>query len=386
MSRGWRPVVRVFAVVAVSFVPSVWLVGRAQTPASQTGGRGGAWTAPRTPWGHPDLQGIWTGQQIAIPPMERPREFGNREFLTPEEIATRERAERDEFRRTIEAETGPRSVAEVSKAPAFEKGIVGEEYNNFWMERPKEPRRVWNRTSLVIDPPDGRIPPLTRDAVARLFAREEARRGRGEGDTWEDRNLNERCITTGNSLPGAVKQIIQTPHHVAIHHEAIGVFQVRIVPLDGRARLDDRIRHWTGDSRGRWEGETLVVETTNFNNKQDGGPIMPSRRPLNFYLGAGDTLKITERFTRTADDLLEYSYTVDDPRTYSRPYTVLRPLVKDDSYRMLEVACHEGNRGMEYILRASRTNEQATLEAAAGEAADRRPQLEALKKASEAVK
>jgi hypothetical protein len=238
---------------------------------------------------------------------------------------------------------------------------------------------------LVIDPPDGRIPPFTAEAIRRIEQREAARAARGEADTWEDRNVSERCLQTAfNRLGGGERQIRQTPGYVVIGVTALNLNEPIIVPLDGRPRPGDAVRTWLGTSRGRWEGTTLVVETTNINGKQDGGPIMASRTPYTRFLGSGDTLRITERFTRVGADTIDYSYTVDDPKTYVRPYTVLRPLLKaDDDLLMTENACHEGNYGIVGQLSAARVDEQYALTAAHAEAAARQPQLQEMKRRTE---
>ncbi len=365
-------------------VVAVGALAGAAAPAAA--GQDGSWSAPRTPWGDPDLQGKWGTDGHAPTPMERPAGFGGRELLTQEEIAEREVAEAAEFDRLWSPEqlSGPRSTAEIERGAEFEDGIVGQEYNNFWMPRPDAARKIWPRTSLVVDPPDGRIPPLTLPAVERLEARHAARLPRGIADSWVDRNLHERCIRPVMSSLGATKQIVQAPGYVAMLLESIGLWETRVVPLDGRPPIDSDVTTWTGAARGRWEGDTLVVETANFNGRQDGGPIMPTRRVMGFYPGSGATLKLVERFTRVADDTIEHAYTVEDPMVYSRPYTVLRPLSKlPDDYLMLEVACHEGNYGMTNLLEAGRANEQLALDEALGEAETRGPEIEALRRRAE---
>jgi hypothetical protein len=347
--------------------------------------QGGDTALARTVWGHPDLQGIWTTFGMVVPPVERPSHVGGREFLNETELAQAERAEREAFAKSATEAVGPRAASEIDVAPSHEKGIVGAEYNNFWIERPARPRKIWRRTSLVIDPPDGRIPSLTPKARQRLEARERARASRGIADSWEDRNLNERCITSISSglneqldsnHAAAARHIFQTPTEIALTYEMTGFYESRIIPLDGRAHLGDHIRLWLGDSRGYWKGEWLVIETTNINDKQDGGPIMPSRRPLVFYMGSGATLCLTERYRRIDADTLEYQYTVDDPETYVRPYTIAFPLSRDNRYRMFEVACHEGNYGLPNILAAGRADEESALVTARIEAESRRSRLE----------
>ena len=240
--------------------------------------------------------------------------------------------------------------------------------------------------SQVVDPRDGRIPPFTRAAVARIEAREEARRGRGEADSWEDRNLNERCMRpqAATGLGGTVR-IVQAPGWVALL--PAGLQYARLIPLDGRQRVSSKIRGWFGRPRGRWEEDTLVVETTNFNDKQDGGPIMPSHfgqhGQITGYLGSGETLRRIERYRRVGPDSMEYVITTGDQSLYVRPYTVLRPMIRDDNFLMLQSGCHEGNYGMANILSAARADEEGAMRAAAAEAELRRPQLEQMRKEAE---
>ena len=209
---------------------------------------------------------------------------------------------------------------------------------------------------------------MKAEAVQRLVAREKARRGRGEADSWVDRNTWERCIS--RTLPVAMipnlynnnYQILQTPEYVVILMEMI--HEARIIPLDGRPQASDRIRQWLGDSRGRWEGETLVVETISFNNKLDGGDLQPSHVIQTGHRGSGETLRLVERFTRIDADTIDYRFTVEDPQTFTRPYTVAIPMMKADSEtRLYEYACHEGNYAMVNLLKSGRANEQAALEA-----------------------
>ncbi|MBM3778288.1 MAG: hypothetical protein FJW23_08615 [Acidimicrobiia bacterium] len=299
----------------------------AQSPdAAAPGGDtpAGAWTAPRTPWGDPDLQGLWTNRTTT--PLQRPAHLAHRETLTDIEAAI------------VDEEVTSRN----DRAPA--PGNPGT-YNQFWWEMGSTVSG--NRTSLIVDPPDGRVPPLTPKAVEAILA---SRAGRGPADSWEDRTLFERCITRG--LPGAMipgfynhnYQIVQTPGQVAILIEMI--HDVRIIPVDGRPHLHPAIRQWMGDSRGRWEGDTLVVETTNFS---------PKSRSHGFFESAG-TLRLVERFTRVAPDTIDYRFTVDDPETYTRPWTAVIPMHRTDE-RIFEFACHEGNESIPGILGGHRAAE-----------------------------
>ena len=295
--------------------------------AAPAGTSAGKWTGPRTPWGHPDLQGIWNN---ATPtPLER---------MTPEEQAA-----------------GRRAMAAVIEAT--------EGTGAGWPERGASAG-----ASLVIDPPDGRIP-MTAAAVKRLVDRENARASRGEADSWLDRNSWERCIS--RTLPTAMipniynanYQILQTQDHVVILVEMI--HDARIIPLDKRPHLGPAIRQWLGDSRGWWEGDTLVVETTNFHDRIDGGPLQPSHVIQTGYRGSGENLKLVERFTRTSAGTIDYRFTVEDPQTFTRPYTVAIPMRKDEGQAWIaEYACHEGNYAMVNLLRAGRKDEQQAIDAA----------------------
>jgi hypothetical protein len=293
------------------------------------GGTSKPWVQLRTPWGHPDLQGVWNNS-------------------TTTELEQRTKEEMDAGRR---AGAAVRAATDGTGAAYPEIG------------RPLAQR------SLVVDPPDGRIR-MTQAAIDRLVARENARAYRGEADSWLDRNSWERCVSRGMpnamipNLYNANYQIFQTPDTVAILVEMI--HDVRIIHLDGRPHLSPSIRGWMGDSRGRWEGDTLVVETTNFVDRMDGGPLQPSHVIQTGYRGTGETLKLVERFTRTAAGTMDYRFTVEDPVVFTQPYTVSIPMRKDDAQdRIYEYACHEGNYGIVNILSAGRADEKTALEAAA---------------------
>jgi hypothetical protein len=297
------------------------------TPATAT--TSAKWTAPRTPDGQPDLQGVWDYRTAT--PLERPKELGDRAFLTDAEIARFERraAEREDGRPPEDGRSDP------SVHPPW------------WLDYGKRVVGT-KRSSLIIDPADGRIPPVTDEARKRAAALRASRAGRGPADGPEDRSLWERCITRGlpeGMLPAGYNnnlQIIQTPTHVVLFSEMI--HDARIVPLDGRPHVAPSVRTWTGDSRGRWEGETLVVETTNFSDKSG-------------FRGAGANLHLTERFTRTDSETMEYRFTVEDSTTWSRPWTVTFPMLRNDE-PMFEYACHEGNYGLKNILGNARAGEK----------------------------
>ena len=294
----------------------------------------------RTPDGQPDLQGIWTNATIT--PLERPRELAGKEFFTAQEAAAYEKRILDEVS-TDRRDGG----AEVD---------VGRSYNELWRER----GRLLLRTSLIVDPKDGRLPALTPEAQKRANARREDRRRRGPdpADSWVDRNLAERCITRGApKLPGGYNnnfQIIQTPGYVTIVQEMI--HEARIIPLDGRPHADKSIHLWMGDSRGHWEGDTLVVDTTNYNDK-----IISNS--FNCCPEAGANLHVVERFRRIDANTIDYRYTVDDPTTYTRPWTAAVPMTRIDE-PMFEYACHEGNHAMVGILAGARAKEKKAAEEA----------------------
>jgi hypothetical protein len=385
MRDRWLAAISVAAVTAIVVTASVLVIGQ----GSSTNEAGGAsnWTAPRTPWGHPDLQGIWTNEETGTP-LERPAKFGTRELLTDAEVTELEQQAlaRYEKARAEADPAGPRSRADIERTKGtVEAGIYGAEYNNVWMEQPTKPGKLrWRRTSLVVDPPEGRIPPYTPELIKRLEAREEARKHRGEADSWEDRNLNERCMTPQAATGlGGTFRIVQTPGWVAILPD--GLQATRLIPLDGRPQVSSKIRGWFGRSRGRWDQDKLVVETTNFIGKLDGGPVLASRRPFQVgYVGSGETLRRIETYRRVGPDQIEYGMTTDDPSVFVRPYTVLRPLILKNDFMMLQSGCHEGNYGMPNILAAGRADEAYAKRAADEAAAGRRAELEAMKRKTEA--
>ena len=286
------------------------------------------WTAPRTPDGKPDLQGIWTN--VVVTPLERPSALAGREALTAEEVA--------------ELETRI-TERQVDRAPR--QGDPGT-YNRFWVP----PGKVSTQTSLIIDPPDGRMPPLTPQGQKRADANIESGQG-GESrshlrgtDGPEQRTVWERCLTRVlPRLPGGYNnnfQILQTPDHLVILMEM--VHEPRIIPLDGRPHVAPRIRPWLGDARGRWEGDTLVIETTNFSNKTN-------------FRGSGEGLHLVERFTRVDAETISYEVTVADLSTFTRPWTAAFPLTKT-AEQLYEYACHEGNYGMRNLLAGARAEDR----------------------------
>ena len=318
--------------LAIVWLAPTFLSG--QAPATRTAGSVKAsWNVPRTPWGDPDLQGIWNNSTTT--PLERPVSLKGKEFLTASEAAARdERAERT-------ADDAP---------GAGDPGT----YNGFWFDRGKS----LTRTSLIVDPPDGRLPPYTSDAQKRLAARAENRRRQGPepADGPENRNLAERCITRGApKLPGGYNnnfQIVQTPQYIAILQEMI--HEVRIIPLDKRPHTDSRIRLWLGDSRAHWDGNTLVVDTTNYDER-----IVDNS--FNCCRGAGGNLHVIERLTRVDAGTIDFQYTVDDPTTWTKSWTAVVPMTRTDE-PLYEYACHEGNYGLAGILRGARVLEKVAAD------------------------
>jgi hypothetical protein len=292
--------------------------------------------APRTPWGHPNLQGVWTNATLT--PLQRPLELGDKAFFTPEEAATfaQERVEQTNADRPLR----PGEVGSYNDA-FFERGtsIVGT-----------------RRTSLVIDPPDGRIPALTPAGARRVEARN-ASAARSPADQPSDRWLTERCILFGATVPMFPEpynnnyKVVQTPDHVTIAVEMN--HDTRVIPLDDRPPLSEKIQQWIGDSRGRWEGDTLVVETRNFKFNEQ------SRFGVGYLNGVSDeNLRVVERFTRMDADTLMYQATIEDPTVFTDSWTVEIPLTRSQG-PLFEVACHEGNYGLANILSGHRAEERA---------------------------
>jgi hypothetical protein len=329
-------------------------VGRA-TIAGQSGSAAKAkpapavstWTAPRTPDGQPDLRGVWANNNAT--PLERPEALAGRQFLTDEEVARLKAKAGDLFNGDGDAAFGDEifvaalSGRERYVADSFDKDTGN--YNSFWLAD----RDFDNRTSLIMDPADGRVPPLTPEAQRKTEAAAAARKARGPADSYEDRPLSERCITFGmpDLLAGynSYYQIAQTPGYVAIATERI--HDVRLVPLDGRPHASQGIRLWNGDSRGHWEGDTLVVDTTNFSEKTD-------------FRGSSKNLHMVERFTRKGPNNLEYQITLSDPTTWTKPWTLMIPLRKSTD-KIYEYACHEGNKGIAGVLAGARAQEKKAV-------------------------
>ena len=311
--------------------------------------------APRTPWGDPDLQGTYTNKTIT--PLERPEALGDKEFLTDEEVAAQEQARVDRNQELLVAPPR-RTVA---------GGNVGG-YNNFWLDGGTRPT---GRTSLISDPPNGRLPVRTTEAADRKAAHDAAFPVDGPFDSWEDLELNDRCLVWSAGppmLPSAYNNnfmIMQTPGYVAIYVEMIHDF--RIIPIDGRAHVPASIRQWHGDARGRWEGETLVVETTNLRRTEaNAGAVGGDPVLLRMANGRDDdTITVTERFTRTGPGTVHYEFTVEDPTHWEQSFTGEFPFTTfpaDELPYLFEYACHEGNYSMTNILGGERARELADNE------------------------
>jgi hypothetical protein len=290
---------------------------RAQAPTTS----GKPWTLPRTPDGHPDLQGIWNYATMTT--LERPRELAAKDVLTSEEAAAFE------------------------KQTLQRQGATNNTAGPDWWD-PGTRVLTNRRTSLIIDPPDGRAPLLTPEAQQRAAARAQTRRERGPADGPEDRAMNERCLQWATAgppmLPGVYNnnvEFVQTRDYIVIFNEMI--HDARIVPMDGRRR--GTVRRWMGDPRGRWDGDTLVVDSVNFNDEMS-------------FRGSNEHLHLVERFTRVDADTIDYQFTVDDPTTWTRSWTARFPLTKTDG-PIYEYACHEGNeRSMVGMLSGARAQER----------------------------
>jgi hypothetical protein len=301
--------------------------------------QGKAWVPPRTPDGKPSLEGIYSFSTIT--PLQRPETLAGKDTLSPEEAAAFEASENTRLNRDLfDPIKGQPSAG---YAPRAEGGVLS--YNEFWYERGSR-LTADKRTSLIVEPADGKIP--FTEAARRRNAERTQVSNSGFGDSYEDRPLADRCLIGFNSgppmTPGAYNnnmQIVQSPGYVVIINEM--VHNTRIIPTDGRPH--SRIRQWSGDSRGRWEGDTLVVETINF------------RRETSLQGSTADT-RLVERFRRVDDDTIRYEFAVSDPNSYIRPWSAMLPLVKTPG-PLFEYACHEGNYALPNILAGARAQENA---------------------------
>lgn len=297
------------------------------------------WSPPRAAHGHPDLQGFWTNATFT--PLERPVELGNKAFYTEQELE---------------------ALVESGIARGFEQteeGTVADvhyDFSQFGLTRGQDGHVANLRTSLIVDPPDGRIPPMTAEGEARAAARVEARRHNPPTDRVQNMGLATRCIIWGADPPmlpigyNSNFHIVQSPDHVMILVEMMQ--DARIIPLDGRDQLQENIRQLKGSSRGRWEGDTLVVETTNLTDRTA-------------FRGASEHMRVTERFTRVAEDTILYRFTVEDPHTWVRPWSAEMPMSKVNG-PIFESACHEHNYGVRNTLAGARAEEAQRRDAGAG--------------------
>jgi len=324
-------------VSTLAAIACLGLVARAQGPQHKPSAA--SYTAPRNAFGQPDLEGVWTNDSIT--PLQRPTAWANKTTLTDAEVDQLKKASK-QLEESGDALFGDELVLDAleGKAKSASHDTQTGNYNGFWLPS----RDIDHRTSLIIDPANGRIPDQTPEARARLTAVAEQRRLH-PADAPENRGLSERCITFGiprfQAAYSSVYQIVQGPNDVVFDMETI--HDARVIPIDGRKHLPDSMRQWLGNSRGHWEGDTLVVETKGFSPKSN-------------MLGSSSGLNLVERFTRVADDTLQYDATMTDPTTWTRPWTA-RVLFKRTNDPLIEYACHEGNHGMAGILAGARKEE-----------------------------
>jgi hypothetical protein len=326
-----------FVAIAAAVAAS-WPVSAQRAPApplvitAYNGGPPVPYTTPKTPWGDPDLQGVWSSDDTSGIPRERPKDLGSHLYLSDEAYAAR--------------------VKQVEQGIKRGESDIGSFRNDF-------ARRAFRQTSIIVDPPDGSMPAVTPEAQKRRATRDRGTFGDGPFDTTEDFTLYDRCITRGivgsvlRVVYGNGNRIVQAPGVVAFGYEMI--HDTRIIYTDGRPHIGQAIRQYLGDSRARWEGDELVVVTTNLTDKTSIGGNGNGLRH-------SDRMVITERFKRVAADVLQYQFTVDDPVTYARPFTMSMPLTPLDGGVLLPYECHEGNYGLLNALSAERTEDRAIEE------------------------
>ena len=328
--RIFGAVIAVMALSVLSLLSMVSVSAGGRAPA-------GAWTSPRTPDGQPDLRGYWTNATFT--PLERPAELAGKEFMTDAEAAAYEK------QRTLQEESQAKDDIHYD--------------NVIWQKESYDKVVSRRRTSIVVDPPDRKIPPLTVAAQQRAAARAEVARSSGPADSVASRSLGERCISWGNEGPpmlgstyNANLQVMQTGRYVVIRHEM--VHGVRMIPVDGSPHVSANLRLLNGDSRGRWDGNTLIVDTTNFSDATPfRGPPATARQDI----FSSRDLHVVERFTRTDANSIVYQFTVEDPSTWIKPWSGEMLIRKWDG-PIFEYACHEGNYGLGFILSAARVQER----------------------------
>jgi hypothetical protein len=326
-----------FLAIMVATLASMPVAAQAPKAAAKV------WTPPRTANGQPDLQGIWNYSTLT--PLERPRELAGKAVFSEDEAAEFEKRALQNRNVDNNRQTTATARGLVNGTPETED--LASAYNEFWWDRGT--RIVGTRrTSLIVDPPDGRIPPLTPQAQKRMAALAVANERLAQGP--EDRPLSERCIVRPNSGPPMTPtgynnnfQLVQIPGYVVIFNEQI--HDARIIPMSGRPHLPQNVRQWMGDSRGRWDGNTLVVDTTNFTDKTN-------------FRGSGENMHLVERFTRLDPDTLLYEFTVDDPQSFTKPWTAQLTVTRTQD-RIYEYACHEGNYSMFSTLSGARALEKS---------------------------
>jgi hypothetical protein len=340
MVMRYRPA---FGVLAVAFgLTAAAASVAAQAGASRSNAAPRDSVLARTPEGHPDFQGVWANNTVT--PLQRPKQWEGRTRLTDAEVADLQKFAAQIVENDGDAQFGDGLILAVlnriANPKSYDPGTGN--YNQFWLVE-----RDWHdrRTSLIIDPPDGKIPAMTSEAQKRRADEIERRKAHAFEDP-EVFPIGERCVNFG--IPrlqagyNSYLQIVQTPTHVTIMNEM--AHDARIIPLDGRPHLDASIRVWNGDPRGHWEGDTLVIETTNFSPKSD-------------FMGSHENLRLTERLTRVGPEILDYEFTVNDPTTWTAPWTAMIPL-KAKNELIYEYACHEGNEAIPDMLRGHRFEER----------------------------
>ena len=329
---------RLFTACAFALIGSIAIA----LGATRLRAQAASWTPQRTPDGHPDFQGVWANNTVT--PLQRPKQWEGKTHLTDAEVAQLQRFAAKITENDGDAQFGDGFILailnQIEKPGSYDPGTGN--YNQFWVVE-----RDWHdrRTSLLVDPPDGKLPPMTPEGQKRRAAEQELRRAHAFEDP-EVFPLGERCVNFGvprlQAGYNSYIQIVQTTNAVMIMSEM--AHDARVIPTDGRPHLDPRLRVWNGDSRGRWDGDTLVVDTTNFSPKSE-------------FMGSHDQLHLTERFTRRSADVLEYEFTVDDPSTWTRPWTAMIPLKRKNEL-IYEYACHEGNRAIPNMLAGHRFEER----------------------------
>jgi len=307
-----------------------------QSPAGKT--KKSAYTPPKLPWGDPDLQGLWPGTDLIEVPLQRDLKAGERVEVTQEEFAQRQ-AKAEQTR------------AKDNVLYADKDSKIGINPPSYWLEHGR-PQKI---TSLVVDPPNGRIPELTEQAKQKAALAKQVRDAQSPNETWEYQSLYDRCISRGvmgSILPVIYNngnQIIQGPGYVAIRYEMI--HETKIIPLDGRPHPGSNVKSYMGDARGHWEDNTLVIETTNFLGDKNGIGLNGGGTPHSA------DMVLTEKWTRVAPDTMEYTATISDPKTWVKPWTVRMPLRLNPEFPLYEYACHEGNYAMFNMLQGARADE-----------------------------